>query len=296
MKDAARYSTVGHHAGSAAVSKLLYTAFALTFLITLSAYAGGSNSGDPRTFAAYRLELNCGPVKVAIQGHSATEVVTVAEKNIPPDVSIEYSKRGGILHVTAVVKESAEQTSTASTSSSSNVTAPAETGEIVATMPRYEFVDIKSSSGDVSIDNLSTNHLTVETGSGAIHITNTNAALKAQSTSGNQSYEQIYGAIKASSTTGNVKISNTWGTMALNSQSGSFVGTKVDLAGSSSFRTDSGSIKMGLTYGLSRYTFDLESSGGTLKLGDIVRNDSIRWGRGNIRVTGVTKSGEQDFQ
>lgn len=281
MNDAACHSPIRCHVVTSTPFKLLCTTLAFTFLAAVTAYAGGSTTGDPRTFGAYQIEVDSGPVNVVIKGHSATEAVTVSEKDIPSDVTINYLERGGILHVSAVMKNGAGS---------------AGKGAIVATMPRYEFVHIKTSSGDVSIDNLSTNHLSVETAAGAIHVTNTNAALKAHSTTGNQSYEQIYGAIDATSTTGNVAVSDTWGTMALKSQSGSFVGSKVALAGNSSFQTASGSIKMGLSYGLSRYTFDLESSGGRLQLGDIVRNDRIRWGRGNIRVTGVTKSGEQDFQ
>ncbi len=297
---------------------LRFAAIAVIFLIlsAVSAFAGGSSKGDPRTFGAYQIELDAGPVAVTIQGHSATQIVTISEEGIPSDIDVQYTESGGILHVKATYRngtppgdklvdagstsgDSTRTDSVQATSSSDKSTTAStsiKAGTIVATMPRYEFVHIKTTSGSVSIDNLSTDHLTIATKTGGIHVTNTNAALKADSTLGDQDYEQIYGAIDASSTSGNVSVAHTWGTMKLSSRSGSFVGDNVALAGNSSFRTSSGSIKINLLYGLGRYSFDLKSASGSLRLGQISRTGDIRWGSGNITVTGVTDSGAQDFQ
>jgi len=259
---------------------LLFSAVSLTV-----AFAGGSSKGDPQTFGAYQIDLDSGPVGITVQGHSATQVVTVSEENIPSDIEIHYTEGGGILHVTATYANGAKATDPST-----------PTARLVATMPRYEFVHITTTSGEVSIDNLSTDHLTIQTGTGAIKVVNTNAALKAQSTSGAQSYTQIYGSIDAASTGGSLLVDNTWGTMKLASTTGSLVGKNIAVAGDSSFHTTSGTITMGLTYGLSRYTFDIRSTSGNLKLGDIAQTGAIRWGNGNIRITSVSETGTQDFQ
>lgn len=252
--------------------------------VSATAFAGGATTSDPRTFGAYQIDVDTGPVGIQIQGHASTQVVRITEEDIPSDVAIHYDEQGGILHVTAGYVNSKKAKAL-----------PAK-AKIYATMPRYEFVHIKTSSGPVTIDNLSTDHLSVQTKTGNIHVTNTNAALKAASTTGNQVYNQIYGALILTSTTGNMSFANTWGTMKLRSQAGSFSGSKVALAGNSSFRTSSGSIKIYLDYGLGRYTFDMRSTGGKLRLGQIARTHRIQWGNGNISVSSITGSGAQDFQ
>lgn len=248
-------------------------------------FAGGSSKGEPQTFGAYQIDLDSGPVGITIKGHSATQVVTISEENIPSDIDIHYTESGGILHVKATYTGE-----TKATDSSKPV------GNLVATMPRYEFVHIVTTSGDVSIDNLSTDHLTIQTAAGSIKVVNTNAALKAKSTTGDQSYTQIYGSIDAASTDGNLAVDHTWGTMKLASKSGSLLGKSVAVAGNSSYNTTSGSIEMGLVYGLGRYTFDIRSKSGQLKLGNIDQTGEIRWGRGNIRITSVSETGAQNFQ
>lgn len=269
-------------------SKLLVSFAVLACLVTIPAFAGGSSRTEPQTFGSYQVDFDAGPIAITIHGHASTQVVKISEDNIPAGVTVHYSEAGGILHVTASYsgdpKTAAKGTMV---------------GQLTASMPRYEFVHIKTSSGAVSIDNLSTNHLTIQTDSGAVDVVNTNAALKVQSTTGDQKYKQIYGAIDANSTTGNMAIDHTWGVIKFQSHSGSVQAQDVDLAGNSSFRTDTGSIKVGMTYGLSRYRylFDLRSATGKLRLGDIVRNGGdIRWGEGNIRIAATTGTGSQDFQ
>lgn len=272
------------HAGRCNLLSLLIGAGFLLVAVAAPAVAGGATTTTPRAFGAYQIDVDTGPVGIRIQGHASAQSVHVSERDVPPDVAIHYDEHGGILHITAgYVNSKADKH-------------PLAKAEIYATMPRYEFVHIKTSSGDVRIDNLSTDHLTIQTKTGKIHVTNTNAALHAESTTGNQVYNQIYGALNLTSTSGNMSFANTWGTMKLRSKSGSFSGKKVALAGNSSFRTSSGSVKIFLDYGLGRYTFDMKSASGKLKLGEIAHTHSIRWGRGNISVSSITGSGAQDFQ
>jgi hypothetical protein len=263
--------------------------FSLLLLLSLApaaVFAGSSGATDPKTFGAYQIDLDSGPVGIAIRGHSSTQVVKITEENIPSGIKIRYYESGGILHVTAAYAGKPTSPLT-----------PIRTGRLVASMPRYEFVHIVTTSGNISIDNLSTDHLTIQTATGGIDVVDTNAALTAKSTTGNQSYKQIYGSIDAASTDGNLSVDHSWGTMDLASTTGSLVGRNVAVAGGSSFRTTSGSIKMSLVYGLGRYTFDIRSASGKLQLGEIVRNSgAIRWGNGNIRITSVSDTGPQDFQ
>lgn len=259
----------------------------LLCLIAVPTFAGGSSGTAPQTFGSYQVDFDLGPVGLTIQGHASTQVVRVSEQSLPKGITVHYAEQGGILHVTT---STAEGTTVPSK--------PGAVGRLTVTMPRYEFVHIKTTSGAVSINNLSTDHLTIQTATGGIDVVNTNAALKVQSTTGNQSYTQIYGAIDAGSTTGDMSIAHTWGVVNVKSTGGSVEGQDVNLAGNSTFQTQSGTIKVGLTYGLSqyRYAFDLRSAKGKLQLGDIIRNGGeIRWGEGNIQVSAVTGSGSQYF-
>lgn len=249
----------------------------------LPVFAGSSGRGATRTFGAYQVDFVSGPVGITIHGHASTQIVAIRTSGMPADIRVHYQMGGGILHVTASLDGSAKTSGKA---------------RLVVSMPRYEFVHIKTTSGSVYVNNLSTNHLTVFTQTGPIDITNTNAALRVGSTTGNQNYKQIYGAIDASSTTGNLSIDHTWGIMKLNSTSGSVNARDVDLAGNSTIRTGSGSINFGFTYGLSRYRylFDLHSTRGKIRLGQIVSTGNLKWGEGNIIVTASTDTGSQDFQ
>lgn len=250
---------------------------ALLLLATaLKVMAGGADPPPSRTFGAYEVDFDCGAVGVTIHGHASLQSVRIAESNLPAGERIHYAQRGGILHVTASGRGG---------------------GTLMVTMPRYEFVHIRTTSGAVSIDNLSTDHLSVQTGAGDIDITNTNAALKVESTSGSQRLDQIYGAISATSTSGDVAVSNTWGIMKLVTQTGNLTGTEVNIAGASSFETSSGAINVGLKYGLSsaRYRFALRSASGDIRLGDIERTGSLTWGSGSIAITARSASGSEEF-
>lgn len=274
--------------GSGYGQKILVSLLVLAFCAAAPVFAGGSSRGEAQTFGSYQTDFSCGPVGITIHGNSNLQVVAVSEQNVPSDIAVHYELRGGILHVTASYKGKPKKK-----------LKPGQAGQITASMPRYEFVHIKTTSGAVAVDNLSTNHLTISTTTGKIHVINTNAALKVASTTGNQRYKQIYGAIDANSTTGNVSIDHSWGVVKLKSKSGSFDGKDINLAGNSTFHTASGSISVALTYGLSRYryAFDLSSSSGKIKLGDIVRTGGkVRWGDGNIAIDATTGSGSQTFR
>ena len=245
MKERHCYSTTRRPTEGILLPAALFSLLLLTAFEPAMVFAGGSGAADPRTFGAYQVDLDCGPVGITIQGHSSTQVVKVREENIPPEIRIRYSESGGILHVAV-----------ASTGKPESPVTPVRTARLVVSMPRYEFVHIVTTSGDVSIDNLSTDHLTIQTATGGIDVVDTNAALTAKSTTGNQRYTQIYGSIDAASIDGDLAVDHTWGTMNLSSATGSLAGRNVAVAGGSSFRTTSGSIKMSLAYGLGRYTFD----------------------------------------
>ncbi len=261
------------------------SAIVLMLLPISSLFAGGSSKGDPQTFGAYQVDFDSGPVGITIQGHSSTQVVTISKEDIPADISVHFTETGGILHVKAQY-----------TDPKAAKTQKQSAGHLVASMPRYEFVHIVTDNGDVSINNLSTDHLTIQTSTGGIKVVDTNAALTAKSTTGDQSYTQIYGSIDASSKQGNLSVDHTWGTMKLSSQTGALTGKNVAVAGNSSFKTTTGPIDMSLVYGLSRYTFDMKSKSGKLRLGDIHRTGAIRWGRGNIEITTESDTGSQNFQ
>lgn len=268
---------VGLGFGEGAVARVVCLSGLLLLAAAVTVFAGGADSPRSRTFGAYEVDFDCGSVGVTIKGHASEQSVTIAESNVPSGENVHFDETGGILRVTA---------------------SGTGGGSLIVTMPRYEFVHIQTTSGPVSIDNLSTDHLSVRTETGDIGITNTNAALSVESTTGNQRMDQIYGAINATTTSGNVAVSNTWGIMKLVTQSGSLTGAKVDIAGASSFETTSGAISVALAYGLSsaRYSLSLRSGGGTIRLGDIQRTGSLRWGNGNIAITATSASGSEDFR
>jgi len=266
----------------------------LFVLPVFAVFAGGSTNDVTLSYGAYQTDFDTGRVAVDIRGRSDTQVVTLREEGIPAGISVNAAEQGGILTVTATADPQAP--ASAKSASTSTQTAPA-TGRIYVTMPRYEFVHIKTDTAPVTIDNLSTEHLTIHTHSGNIDVTNTNAALHAQSTTGNQDYNQIYGAIDATSTTGSVQAAGTWGVMNLKSTTGSLAGKDLAIAGNSSFSTTTGAIRLVLAYAYSRYTFDLRSTPtGKIQLGSVSGVGDLHWGYGAIHVVGATEGGVEDIQ
>lgn len=234
-----------------------------------------------RIYGSYLTDIHGGPVNVVINGHD-TAVVTVYATGIAPGITVGYTLAGGVLTVTATA--------------SSAYQAGTDPGTITFSMPRFEFLTVENGSGNLSITNLSTTKLEVATTAGNIEISDTNAALKASSTTGSQTYRKIFGVITAHSTGGSIKVDSEVGVLTLASQTGALSGKGIWLQGDATFATTTGPIDMTFENGLNAFHFDLTSSTGALSVGDLTRKGTLSWGGGGVRITGTSTSGSQSYE
>ncbi len=244
-------------------------------------------SADPITstphtiYGSYQTDVQAGPVNVIIEGHDIDYIVASASQ-LAPGISASYTLEGGVLRVVATADASYKQGTDA--------------GTITLSLPRYEFLTVENGDGNLSINNLSTEKLSVATTGGNITVTNTNAALKAASTTGSQTYRQIFGVINAQSTGGSIEVDGESGLLTLASQSGALSGKGIWLQGDAAFTTTTGPISMTFENGLDTFHFNLTSTTGALSVGNLTGKQSLSWGDGGVTITGTSTTGAQSYE
>ncbi len=266
------------------MTRFLHRSAALAVLAALfiAAAAADPSASPTRTYGGVSAtDVEAGPLSVVIQGRD-TDIVTTSERDIPRGVAVSCDVEAGTLKVSVAVDPSVSATT-------------GVPGSIVLTVPRYEFVTVENGAGDISIDNLSTEKLAVTTTSGAITITNTNAALTATSSSGSETFKEILGVVRAQSDSGDIELDDEAGLAALSTRGGSIRVRGIALQGATSFATTTGSISVSFQYGLAGLRFELSSTTGNLSVGTVAGTQSLDVGSG-IVVTGTSTTGSQSYQ
>ncbi len=187
-------------------------------------------------------------------------------------------------------------------------------GDVFAQDLSGSICELVATSGEVRAKNIQTN-LRILTTSGDLKAENIAGEIRAKTTSGNQQlYEivgnvetdatsgdirikKVEGNIEATSTSGEINLENTKGILNLRSTSGDIEGREVLLTGNANFKSTSGAIDIRLKNNMQELTFDLEASSGNLKAGSI-RSDRrlyVKNGEGNIKIRGVSSSGNQNY-
>jgi hypothetical protein len=264
-------------------------------LIPGSAFARNGSDGHAIDFGRpYKLTVDSGPVAVKISGRN-TANVRMTESGIPAVYKVKYTEAGGVLRITVETSDSTTPNTSADKPPAAKAPA-AVPGEIILTVPRYEFIYAKATTGNIHVDNMSTEHLTLETAGGGIAVSGTNAVLVATSDTGSQDYRHIYGSITATSHSGAISVDHEVGLMHLTTESGTIKGTNILLQTTSSFMARSGTISVSLWNNLHGCKFQLSSESGSLRVGQLKRSGTLDWGDGSVLITGKSTSGSLDFQ
>jgi hypothetical protein len=144
-------------------------------------------------------------------------------------------------------------------------------------VPRNKAVQIGGGSGSVKIADVEFDELTVRVGSGSIRVIDCQGLMSLEAGSGHIEVERISGTLKVTA------------------GSGSILGEAVTPTGDSSFKTGSGSIEMQFLNAEDQLSFDLDAGSGSIRIGDIKGADRVIYGAGQIKITGRSGSGSQNY-
>ena len=140
-------------------------------------------------------------------------------------------------------------------------------GKITATNISGDLT-IKASSGSLYVDKVSGD---VEAGvtSGNADISNVGGSVDYQSTSGSLTADRVKGQLSVALTSGNAKLSNIGSLGSLKFTSGNIRATNAGLSGRTQFNGTSGNFKIQTPSNLKDYNFSLKASSGNLRVGGI---------------------------
>ncbi|MEN2281490.1 DUF4097 family beta strand repeat-containing protein [Algoriphagus sp. SE2] len=129
-------------------------------------------------------------------------------------------------------------------------------------------LNVKASSGSLSIDEID-GDVVAEVTSGNADINNVSGNVDYESTSGSLDADSIDGELSASLTSGNAKLSNIGSLGQLKFTSGNIRASNAGLSGNTRFNGTSGSFRIQTSSDLKSYNFSLRASSGNLKVGGI---------------------------
>lgn len=121
------------------------------------------------------------------------------------------------------------------------------------------------------------------------------SSVTAVSSSGHISIENISGAMNIKTQSGHVILDLIEGTLSIETVSGNQNGTDITVAGNSEFSSESGHIILDFTNPLSDFSFDTEARSGLIRIGENV-GYRLLLGDGAINITGNTVSGNQEYK
>lgn len=127
---------------------------------------------------------------------------------------------------------------------------------------------VKASSGSLSIDKVSGDVVAGVT-SGNAEISNVGGNVDYQSTSGSLDADRVKGELSVALTSGNAKLSNIGSLGSMKFTSGNIRATNAGLSGNTNFNGTSGNFKIQTSSNLKDYNFSLKASSGNLKVGGI---------------------------
>lgn len=140
-------------------------------------------------------------------------------------------------------------------------------GKITATNISGDLT-IKASSGSLYVDKVS-GDIDAGVTSGNADISNVGGSLAYQSTSGSLTADRIKGELSVALTSGNAKLSNIGSLGSMKFTSGNIRATNAGLSGKTNLNGTSGNFKIQTPSDLKAYNFSLKASSGNLRVGGI---------------------------
>lgn len=186
-------------------------------------------------------------------------------------------------------------------------------GDVYVANLRASDSKIEATSGDITLKSIVAN-LEVETSSGDIEIDGLIGDSEIESTSGDQDLYDVKGNIRASASSGDITVSKFVGklnieatsgdielrggegALKIRTTSGNIDGNDVLLNDNAYFDATSGNIEIDFENDLGDLSFDLTASSGDLEVGSRSSDKRLMIDRGGYKVTGVTSSGDQEYE
>ena len=156
-------------------------------------------------------------------------------------------------------------------------------------------LEIETSSGDIDIDGL-VGDSRIESTSGDQSLYDLKGNIKTQASSGDITVSKFDGSIDLEATSGDIEIRGGEGKLEVRTTSGEIEGRDILLTGDSYFDATSGDIDMDFENDLSELSFDLRATSGDLEVGSRSAEKRLMIDRGGIKVSGVTSSGDQEYE
>lgn len=156
-------------------------------------------------------------------------------------------------------------------------------------------LEIETSSGDIEIDGL-IGDSEIESTSGDQELYDVKGDIESQASSGDITFARFEGTIDVEATSGDVEIRGGEGKMKIRTTSGEIDGNGVRITGNCYFNASSGNIEIDFANDLDDLSFDLSATSGDLEVGSRSAEKRLVIDRGGYKVTGVTSSGDQEYE
>ncbi|MFK7953529.1 MAG: DUF4097 domain-containing protein [Ekhidna sp.] len=154
---------------------------------------------------------------------------------------------------------------------------------------------VETSSGDIDIDGL-TGDSRIESTSGDQKLTSTKGNIETRASSGDIDVVEFNGLVEITATSGDIEIKRGVGRLKVQTSSGSIDGSGIELKGNANFRATSGDVEIDFINDIDDLSFDLTASSGDLEVGNRSGSRRLMIDKGGIKVTGVTSSGDQEYE
>jgi len=155
--------------------------------------------------------------------------------------------------------------------------------------------EIRTTSGDFQARGI-TGDISMVSTSGDQEYLDVQGSVEAGATSGDIEIDKVDGDLRLSATSGDIDLDGVTGSIRANTTSGEIEGDYITLTDDSRFKTTSGGIYITLENDLDQLSFDLRATSGNLKVGGIRADDSLVLEKGDIRIEGISTSGDQVYR
>lgn len=153
--------------------------------------------------------------------------------------------------------------------------------------------NVTADKGSVSVKNVE-GDLVIYGGEGKQEFDNVNGNLRTKSTSGDVNISLCKGNINCRTFSASQKIFQSEGKFEIQSSKGNIVGNRIKFSESSSFLATEGGIKV-QTNTKTNIRYELSSNGSILRALNKSKKKSLKIGKGDILITGVTTTGAQSY-
>lgn len=154
---------------------------------------------------------------------------------------------------------------------------------------------VETSSGDIAIDGLMGDS-DIESTSGDQKLYNLKGDIETRASSGDITISDFDGSLQLQATSGDIDIRGGIGRIKAKTSSGEIEGNDITLTGNAYFNATSGNIEMDFTNDIDDLSFDLTATSGDLEVGSKSGEKRLVIDRGGLKITGVTSSGDQEYE